>query len=225
MPQLDSRYLMLISSRLAGRAVDVLVGEEKEIFSVHEKLIRASSPFFDKAVSGIWLESTQHTIELPEDEPEIFGIYVHWLYYEKLPVSCNEPSSEYLNLMKAYTLGDKLLDTKFQDTVIDAIVDKSVTPAQTGACWYPTDEEVEFAFNNTSDSAPIRTLLVDLYVFAGCSRLVRCENPADVPQPFLYELALKLLDQRDGPRQKIEASKYHVCNSKNVKAEPKTESP
>lgn len=133
-PLFDSRYHMLILFRLIGRAVDVLVGEEKEIFSVHEKLIRASSPFFDKAMSGAWLESPQHTIQLPEDEPEIFGIYVHWLYYDTLPVSCNEPSSEYLNLMKAYTLGDKLLDTKFQDTVIDAIVDKSATPAQSGTC-------------------------------------------------------------------------------------------
>lgn len=224
MSQLDSRYPMLISSRLAGRAVDVLVGEEKEIFSVHEKLIRTSSPFFDKATSGAWLESAQHTIRLPEDEPEIFSIYVHWLYYGTFPVYCDKPgrpaNQEYLKLVKAYTLGDKLMDTVFQNAAIDAIVEKSTSMASDGHKWYPDTEVVEFAYNNTNKSAPIRQLLVDMYVSVGHSEWLDDENPDSVPQPFLFELSSKLLDLRGGARPEIKASNYHIHASVDVKTEP-----
>lgn len=76
---LDSRYLMLMSYRFMGRVVEFLSGKGKERFFIHEKLIRASSPFFDKVMSATCLKSMQHTgtIQLPEDEPEIFGVYVH----------------------------------------------------------------------------------------------------------------------------------------------------
>lgn len=87
-------------------------------------------------MSGAWLESTQRTIQLPEDEAEIFGIYVHWLYYGTLPVCCNDSglpeNQEYLKLVKAYTLGDKLMDTKFQNAAIDAIIEKSISAASDG---------------------------------------------------------------------------------------------
>jgi hypothetical protein len=44
-------------------------------------------------------------------------------------VSCDKPGGledpEYFDLAKAYVLGDKLLDTLFRNTVIDAIIEKS----------------------------------------------------------------------------------------------------
>lgn len=157
MPQPDSRYHKLMFTRFTGGSVGVLVGVEKKLFSVHEKLIRASSQFFDKAMSGAWLESAHRTIQLPEDEAEIFGIYVHWLYYGTLPVCCNDSglpeNQEYLKIVKAYTLGDKLMDTKFQNAAIDAIIEKSISAASDGNRWYPVAEVVEFAYNNTLDSS------------------------------------------------------------------------
>lgn len=127
--------------RLRGRTVDIVVGAEKEVFSVHEALVGASSSFFDKAMASDWKESQQRTIHLPDDESEIFALYVHWLYYGTLPVFCDEPglpgNSEYLNLIKTYVLGDKILDCKFQDAAIDAIVEKCLSKAQDGASWFP----------------------------------------------------------------------------------------
>lgn len=213
---------MLISYRFMGRAVEFLVGEKKEKFIVHERLIRASSAFFDRATSATWLE---HTIRLPEDEPEIFGIYVHWLYYDKLPVYCNEPgraaNQEYLKLVKAYTLGDKLMDTEFQNAAIDAIVEKSNSTASDGKRYYPVAEVVEFAYNNTHVSAPIRRLLVDMHVSVGSGKWLDYGNfnSESVPQPFLFELSSKLLDLRRATRLEIKASDYHVHVSVDVKME------
>lgn len=221
MQQLDSKYIMLRSSRLMGRAVDVLVGEKKDMFSVHEKLIRAPSPFFDKAMSGPWLESTQRTIELPDDEPPIFAIYVHWLYYGTLPVFNNETEDgEYLSILKAYTLGDKLLDINFQNAAVDAMIEKSTTSVD-GTEWYPGLSIIEYVYNNTSESALVRELLVDMYVFgAEDGWLHEWEKKGSIPKPFLFDLAFKLLGQQNRPRLKFTASDYYIHDSKDVEASP-----
>ncbi|GFF94256.1 hypothetical protein IFM47457_09823 [Aspergillus lentulus] len=178
---------------------------EKEVFSVHEALVRASSSFFDKAMASDWKESQQRTIHLPDDESEIFALYVHWLYYGTLPVFCDEPglpgNSEYLNLVKTYVLGDKILDCKFQDAAIDAIVEKCLSKVQDGASWSPVGEVIRYAFDNTSESAPIRELLVDMYAIYGKRVWLQdWAEPANVPQPFLFKLASKLLDWRNGTK-------------------------
>lgn len=65
-----------------GRSIEVLVGPSPPtIFSVHENLIRSSSAFFDAATRGVWKESAARQVLLPEDDPEIFELYLHWLYY------------------------------------------------------------------------------------------------------------------------------------------------
>ncbi|RAO65898.1 uncharacterized protein BHQ10_001910 [Talaromyces amestolkiae] len=213
--------------KFMGRAVEFLLGKGKERFFVHEKLIRASSPFFDKVMSATCLESMQHTgtIQLSEDEPEIFGIYVHWLYYNKLPVCCNEPgcaaNQEYLKLVKAYTLGNKLMDTGFQNAAIDAIVEKSTSAASDGKRYYPVTEVVEYAYNNTHLLAPIRRLLVDMHVSVGSGKWLDYGNfnSERVPQRFLFELSSKLLDLRRGTRAEVKASDYHVHVAADMKME------
>jgi hypothetical protein len=68
--------------------------------------------------------------------------------------------------VKAYALGDSLLDTKFQNTAVDAIIKKSISKAKDGACWYPVGDVIEYVYNNTHESAPIREL-VDMYAYRG----------------------------------------------------------
>ncbi|OOQ83208.1 hypothetical protein PEBR_36322 [Penicillium brasilianum] len=151
---------------LQGRTIDIVVGGEVKTFSVHEALVRTYSSFFDKAMAGEWKESVQRTIKLPDDEPKILALYIYWLYYGTLPVFCDEPgrlgNSEYLDLVKAYVLGEKLLDTRFQDTAIDAIVEKSRSNAKDGKRWFPGGEVIEYAYKNTTESAPVRDSLVDI---------------------------------------------------------------
>jgi hypothetical protein len=191
-----------------------MAGSEEQIFSVHEGIIRASSSFFDKAVAGEWKESVQRTINLPDDEPKILKLYIHWLYYGTLPVFCDEPgllgNSEYLDLVKAYVLADKLLDTRFQDTAIDAIIEKSCSNAKDGARWYPVGEVIEYAYRNTTESAPVRELLVDMYAKHGHSEWLHdWADSASVPRPFLLRLASKLLDRQGDSAKPLEAYKYH----------------
>ncbi|CAI7604079.1 unnamed protein product [Penicillium glandicola] len=210
------------ANKLQGRTVDILVGDGHEAFSVHEKLIRDSSSFFDKAMAGEWKESLQRTFQLPDDEPRIFGLYIHWLYYGTLPVFCDEPglpgNAEYVDLVKAYVLGDKFLDFKFQNATIDAIIEKTDSKSQDRSRWFPVGEPIEYAYTNTCESALIRKLLVDLYVHNGFSGWLHdWGEPAHLPQPFLLELASELLDRRVGSEKSPESSDYHIHDSTDGK--------
>ncbi|GIJ92550.1 hypothetical protein Asppvi_001828 [Aspergillus pseudoviridinutans] len=204
------------SKRIRTSKEEGMVGDEQEVFTVHEGLIRASSPFFNNAMAHDWKESQQRTIHLPDDEPEIFAVYMHWLYRRTLPVFCNEPglpgTSEYLDLVKAYVLGFKILDLRFRDSTIDAIVEKSESEARDGRCPCPSGEVVKYALDNTNESAPIRELLLDMCANWGRRTWLRLWADC-LPQSFLFELASTLLDLRADSDWYPEAYEYHYRRS------------
>lgn len=194
------------------------MGKQKEVFDVHENLIRASSPFFDKAMSDSWQKSTQEHIELPDDDPEIFGIYVHWLYRGTLPVYTKAKDKvEWLNILKSHTFGDKVLDNSFQNTAIYALIEKCTTLGE-GKTGCPNIDAIQHVYGNTSGSSPIRKLFLDMYVYAANKTSVQKWQEEDIPKAFLFDLASKLLSQQGRPRPGLKASDYYIHEIKEVKS-------
>ncbi|KAI9042991.1 uncharacterized protein KD926_004782 [Aspergillus affinis] len=117
----------------------------------------------------------------------------------------NEPM-EYLNLAKAHVLGDRLLDTKFQNASIDVIVERS-QPAGRGGYPRTGPEVIGYIYQNTAESALIRDLFVDLYSSHGTSSwLDYWRDSEPIPVPFLFRLASRLMD---GSKVSITAHKYY----------------
>jgi len=181
------------------------VGSEPSVtFSVHEKLICASSDFFEKALSGKWKESKERSVKLEWDHPEAFQLYIHWLYYHTLPIRINDPgfagNAEYVLLANAYVLGDMLQDGNFKDAIIDAIIDKSNTSALDGKNWLPVGPVISCIYDNTVQSAKARRLLVDFYVRLGSGDLLHdWSDMKEIPKEFLFDLAIELLNKRPRP--------------------------
>ncbi|KAL3454840.1 hypothetical protein BJX65DRAFT_301466 [Aspergillus insuetus] len=113
--------------RLTGPVVTLIVEDGDASYNVHERLLRPASAFFDKALSGSWMGSQTCTVRLPDDQRTTFGLYVHWLYYNSLPCGWDDQTEEYLNLAQAYVFGDKTLDNKFQDTILDTMIKRART--------------------------------------------------------------------------------------------------
>jgi hypothetical protein len=93
-------------------------------FSVHEQLICTHSPFFANALNGSWAEADSRVVPLPDDAPPTFAVYRTWLYTGLLACTNGSDSDEWELLACAYVLGEKLQDSDFKDTVIDAMVEK-----------------------------------------------------------------------------------------------------
>ncbi|PYH44033.1 BTB/POZ domain-containing protein, partial [Aspergillus saccharolyticus JOP 1030-1] len=178
-----------------GDVITILVGKEKQALTVHECLARASSPFIDRALTAAWAEHRNRTIRLPDDEHEIVVLYVHWLYCGKLPVISDAYKVEYTQLVKAYILGDKLLSTEFQHSVIGALIERRTTFIGGRRC-APTAETVAYAYCHTIPTSPLRQLLVDIRVNSTNPTEWLSENRSLLPADFLVDLAIKLFDLR-----------------------------
>ncbi|KAJ5198877.1 hypothetical protein N7491_000556 [Penicillium cf. griseofulvum] len=203
--------------KVQGPTIQIIVRATKEPFHIHESLICTSSLFFKKAMSGSWKESHEHTVELPEDDPEIFALYSYWLYFSKIPLTVEAPEKnefiggivkkEYLDLVSAYVLGDKLFDPKFQNSIIDVVFERCTTPdARDGVRYFPGAEIIIHAYNNTTKSAIIRKLFVDIYVESGKASWLSNKLPTE----FLFPVLEALMKKRTPIPLCIEASEYYV---------------
>lgn len=156
-------------------------------------------------------------MSLPETDPDTFELYLQWLYFRSLPVKSNAPGNvgnmDYLQLAKAYVLGDLLQDFGFNDAVIDAMIDKSRIPAADGKRWYPGGPVVACIYNNTPASSEARRILIDMYVNFGNGHWLQSWAAEDLPNDFLRDLSTALLDKRPCRNLRIEDEdencKYH----------------
>jgi hypothetical protein len=166
-------------------------------------------------MSGPWKESGEQTFELPEDDPQTFALYSHWLYCGKFPViyEGNNRYKEYYDLVNAYVLGDKLLDVKFQNSAIDAIVEKSSAPdPHDGKRYHPFRASlISHAYSRTTESATIRKLFVDMYVDAAEAGWLKRE----LPKEFLYSVVECFMKKPAAQVKKIKAFDYYVHHSAN----------
>ncbi|KAF2094513.1 hypothetical protein NA57DRAFT_80317 [Rhizodiscina lignyota] len=58
-----------------GKVIQVIVGEEKAVFYVHQNLLLKSSTFFRNAINGPWKEGEEGIVRLPAHTPKSFKIY------------------------------------------------------------------------------------------------------------------------------------------------------
>ncbi|KAH8730248.1 hypothetical protein GQ44DRAFT_823579 [Phaeosphaeriaceae sp. PMI808] len=63
----------------------VLVGPDAIKFVIHESLLVYYSTFFCKALTGEFKEAKEKSVKLEDEDPRTFEIFVHWLYYQRLP--------------------------------------------------------------------------------------------------------------------------------------------
>ncbi|KAG5747241.1 hypothetical protein H9Q69_002482 [Fusarium xylarioides] len=56
----------------------IICGERQ--FKTHRAVVCTQSPFFDKAMSGNFMESKSRSVELPEDDPDVVERFLEFLY-------------------------------------------------------------------------------------------------------------------------------------------------
>lgn len=61
---------------LSDKIVTIIVGHQKKKWSVHEKLLSNKSEFFRASFRGGFRESHDGVLELPEDDPRVFELFV-----------------------------------------------------------------------------------------------------------------------------------------------------
>ncbi|MCJ1398012.1 hypothetical protein MMC11_001209 [Xylographa trunciseda] len=99
--------------------VVILVGPNRKRFSAHKDLLYCLAPYFEKAFNGPFMEATNGTILLEDDDPAAIEFFICWLYRG---ASALEPvDDDFAPLLRLYVLADMWDLPVLQNSIIDMI--------------------------------------------------------------------------------------------------------
>ncbi|USP73218.1 hypothetical protein yc1106_00492 [Curvularia clavata] len=193
--------------------VAIRVGTEGSMYTVHSAVLRKRSNFFASAMKPEWSGSnpSRPPIDLTDEDPAIFEIYVHWLYFRVLPTTAEdldntEVDFEFCTLSKCYVLGEKLMDTAFKNAIIDAFTEaKFETPHLDLPS--PGVIPVTIIYDGTPKNSPARRLMIKMwskYATADWAPLLE-----DMPSEFNANLFRAVMIKKRASRDKIDANLYY----------------
>jgi len=153
---------------------------------VHLGILCDASPVFNAAFNGGFSESFKRSMNLPEDDPEVFERLVQWLYWKAydLPPFVKGASGDaqimFMRLARLYVAADKYGIIDLKNDVLDrlhkAYVDRV---AITGY------KVLDYVYPNTTAKSKLRAFLVASYVWdvnwtwyqRECAQKMFCARP------------------------------------------------
>lgn len=156
---------------LTGPAITVRVGtksslvEESTNWTLPQRLISHHSVFFRGACLDGSRKEPENIIELADDEPGVFALFVEWLYYGAYTTapsstlqSCTTSDRISVNV-KCWVLGNKLSSAEFKSYAMRRIYTQHVN----GTLSRPIDpRDVRFASENSSKTSNLWQFTVHL---------------------------------------------------------------
>src|SRR5436853_4538728 len=103
-------------STLSGGIASINVGPDEVPFDAHIELLCSSSPFFEHALNGRFIEAETKTVPLSDDDPDAFAEFLSWLYRDKIFETNKSPG--WLELSKLWILADMLGVPTLQNEVM-----------------------------------------------------------------------------------------------------------
>ncbi|KAF2035581.1 hypothetical protein EK21DRAFT_84622 [Setomelanomma holmii] len=153
--------------------VTVEIGPDLKQFYIHKALLVRHSEYFAKALPGPWIEAQENVITLDNVGEDIFELFVHWLYNQKIHNDIMGhieslsrcPGFEDLDIIcyaRAYGFGDRILASDFQRLMNSELVDHIRN------CWevwflYSVSDTIVWAFENIPSDRPVLQLMVDRF--------------------------------------------------------------
>ncbi|KAH8727214.1 hypothetical protein GQ44DRAFT_649639 [Phaeosphaeriaceae sp. PMI808] len=164
----------------------LLIGPKATPFLVHTTLLTSQSPYFSAALTGTFTEATANTIRLSDVEVTHFQLLVSWLYTGSITPPYKDGKPAYYTLLHLYTLADRLCFEGLRNAVIDCTSDLA---DRTNSVFTPSDTRI--LYGQIRESAPLRTLVVDLFSFKKTDRLLESHVDAWHAE-FLRDLGVQL---------------------------------
>lgn len=202
---MDSRLNTANPDRLRGSAIEILVGTPgssnedtntsvSNTWSLPKNLISHYSPFLQAACSWDFREARDGRIELPEDDPTVFGLFVEWMYYGSYDISpLISHSSHSSTDAKCWVLGDKLLCAEFKNYALSRLYERHISSSFRRAV---SCDDAQYAWDNTTQAAKLRQFYADFVVqyFASPDRLLGTTEDWDLLLQSHPDIRILLLE-------------------------------
>lgn len=173
------------------------------VFAIHSNILEHCSPFFKTLLkSDSEAIKSEQEEEGPSEQDKMstvdfegsvvaFQLYTEWVYsgliQKRLLKGTGAEDVCFHNIGQAYILGEKLQDHKFKNAIVDLLLDAIVTQGRVDLT-LPT-----LIFDKSSAHAPLRELLVDLYVLYGHKDWLKPDGSINNSAVFLSDLSTAFL--------------------------------
>lgn len=159
-------------------------------------------------MNGKWTELETRTINLVDDDPDTFALYLNHVYTNELPtVTFSEDelntiefyeflrhvNTEYMALFKLYILGEKFQDSLAKDAATTAILHLSKSRYTDGYWALPLPPVVDLIYNGTPEGSPARRLIADLWSTPTLNSLQELRSA--LPKDFLSDLVVVMRNE------------------------------
>jgi hypothetical protein len=202
--------------------VKISIGPDKKIYTVHKDLICHYSEYFRTAYNGRWKEA-EGGVALDDVEPEVFNIFIHWLYAQTLPKGVtglfgiagivDSDSHKRITInhflsVKSYVFGDRFMALNFKRIARNHHIDLKSESAP----WY---KHAIYAFANLQGDDPFLAYLVDMHCicwYPEVDETDEVETRAELPNLFLVRVMLRSHELKDIPATKLKRD-LNLCTS------------
>ena len=186
----------------------------KKTFKIHKDLLCNVSSFFRAALKGGLKKACDQSIDLLEDDPDIFERFQLWLYFRELrDASETTKDVKWTVPVQVFLFGEARGIPELQNVAIDLFLDKYVISNEISTA------PINMIYGSTRDDSPLRRLMVDTMAHrADLSQggWFAEDKRARFPSSFMFDIAIELHKVLVGRRQRITdfekvRSVYHVA--------------
>ena len=177
---------------MTSEVTPVLVGDK--LFYIHTDVLVSSSAFLRNSMKPEWRTDASEPVDLSDEDPCVFESYSQWLYARQI-ISKADHADDSLHLARLYILGEQLIDSVFQDVIIDTFIRHA-----SNSGLVPCAEAVNEIYERTQDNSPARRLMVDLWAFGASPTSPDVDNVINrFSDDFIGDLFPALLKRRPEP--------------------------
>ncbi|KAK4930596.1 hypothetical protein LTR49_003010 [Elasticomyces elasticus] len=188
----------------------ILAGVEESPFIIHKDRLCQSSDFLTAACSRDWKEGKEKTIRLHTIESTTFELYIEWVYCKEVhlakilpaarvngygPHTLEGRAEEVRQLVKLYIAGDKLLDERVKNTVMDELSVRSDAWPKRSLCIPP--DAISSVWESSPDSSPLRKMMLNSFASTHDVSSIESFEKTAYPYTFFYDLAIHQMLIRD----------------------------
>ena len=157
---------------------------------MHKQLLCDTSGFFEAALNGNFKESKSQTIEMAEDDADVFHRFQYWAYTGVIEREPRNPSDiSWHTLIDLYVFAEARCIPALQNTAIDVFIRKHESSPRAPI------EEYRYIYENTAEKSPLRKFLAKWAAHRGSLSKDWFFDRSIYPVDFVIDLSLALYDR------------------------------
>ena len=157
---------------------------------MHKRLLCETSSFFEAALNGNFKESKTQTIEMAEDDADVFHCFQYWAYTGAIEQEPRDHSAiSWHTLIDLYIFAEVRCIPALQNSAMNVLIRKHESSSRAPI------EEYRYIYENTANSSPLRKFVATWAAHRGSLSKDWFFDRTVFPLDFVIDLSLALYER------------------------------